>query len=338
MLTPDVRVEGFDAADWKALGEMLGQIRKPSPDAPLGGVIALTDGGRVVKLLSTTRGRLDPSSAAQGTLEALALAHGAAWALRVERSSLAELGDRFARKLVRQDRFLGQVLKLLTVVRELAEEGAVETYPRDARGLPVPSEKMVTRVIDAVVPVGKTILVGAFDGGEVVTSVALHRDKGGFDRIVGPSDVRRDIGLTSADWTRNVPGLCRAVELSVGRLAIGGFAQMKTWKHLLGDRTPGAWAAAVLSRELILHPVAPAIAIPLGVDAGRAAVAVARDLAARFGDVLLGASPFRREFDRLRDRGHGESWHLGEPHSHFPFGFDPLALFRELLSSGRSDP
>jgi hypothetical protein len=331
MLTPDVRIEGFDAADWKALGGMLGHIRKPGPDAPLGGLVALTDAGRVVKLLSTTRGRLDPSvAAAESSLEALALAQGAAWAVRVERASLVELGDRFARRLVRQDRFLGQILKLLTVVRELAEEGAVETYPRRMRSLPVPSEKMVTRVLDAVVPVGKTILVGAFEGGEVATLVALHRGKGGFDRIVGPSDVRRDIGLTSVDWTRNVPGLCRAVELSVGPLAIGGFAQMRTWKHLCGDRTPGAWAAAVLARELLLHPVAPAIAIPLGVDAGRAAVAVARDLAARFGDALLGASPFRRELDRFRDTGHGELFRL--------LGFDPLALLRELLGSGRSDP
>lgn len=324
MLTPDVRIEGFDAADWKALGELLGEIGRPSPGAPRGGVILLIDGGRVVKLLSTTRGRLDPSvAAAEGSLEALALAHHAAWAIRVDRSSLAELGDRFAWKLVRQDHFLGQILKLLSVVRELAEEGAVETYPRRVRALRVPSEKMITRVVDAVVPVGKTFLVGAFDGGEVVTSVALHRGNGGFDRIVGPSEVRRDIGLTSADWTRNVPGLGRAVELSVGPLAIGAFAQMTTWRHLLGDPRPGAWAAAVLASELLFHPVAPAIAIPLGVDAGRAAVAVARDLAARFGDVLLGTSPFGRELGRFRDRDHG---------------FDPLALLRELLSSGRSGP
>jgi hypothetical protein len=245
--------------------------------------------------------------AKEGTLQALSLAHGAAWAVRVERSSLSQLGDRFARKLVRQDRCLGQVLKLLAVVRELAEEGVLETYPRNLRALPVPSEKTVTRLLDAVVPVGKTILIAAFDGGDVVTSIALHRDREGFDRIVGPADVRREIGLTSADWTRNIPGFGRAIELAAGPLAIGAFAQMKTWKHLLGERTPGAWAAAVFARELLLHPVAPAIAIPLGVDAGRAAVAVARDLAARFGVGL-------------------------------PFGFDPLALLRELLDSGRSDP
>jgi hypothetical protein len=331
MLSPDVRIEGFDAADWMALGEMWGEARKQSPDAPLGGVILLVDGDHVVKVLSTAHGRLDPSLVAARTpLEALAVARGAAWAIRVERSALAELSDRFARKLVREDRFLGQALKLLTIVRELAESGALETYPRSVRALPVPSEKMVTRTLDAVVPVGKTILIGAFDGQDVATSVALHRSRDGFDRIVGPAEVRRDLGLVSADWAKNVPGLARAVELSVGPLAIGCFAQMRTWNHLLGDRTPGAWAAAVLARELLLHPVAPAIAIPLGVDAGRAAVAVARDLAARFGGVLSAAGPFRQELHRFRDTGQGELFRL--------FGFDPLALLRELIRSGRSEP
>jgi hypothetical protein len=339
MLTPDVRIEGFDAADWILLGQILGRdsarlSRGPgseaeeSPDAPSGGVIVLLDGGHVVKVLSTVRGRLDPSRASVvGPLEDVAVAEGAAWALRVNRAALAELSDRFARRLVREDRFLGQSLKLLAVVRELADEGALETHPRDVRLLPVPSEKIVARSLDVVCPVGRTILLGAFEGGEVLTSVALHRGRGGFDRIVGPSEVRRDLGLVSADWTRNVPGLARAVELSVGPLALGCFAQMKTWKRLASDGAPGAWAAAALGRELLLHPVAPALAIPLGVDVGRAAVAVARDLAARFGDVLSGASPLRQELNRFRDAGQGELSRL--------LGFDPFALLRELLGHGK---
>lgn len=333
MLTPDVRVEGFDAADWIALGDIFGRgsASKAKPDAPSGGVIALVDGGQVVKLLSTVHGRLEPSAAdAEGPLGALALERGAAWAIRVRRSALAELSDRFARTLVREDRLLGQTLKLLGIVRELAMEGALETYPRDVHALPVPSEKTVARALDVLCPAGRTILVGAFEGSEVVTSIALHRSRAGFDRIVGPSEVRRDLGLVSADWTRNVPGLARAVELSVGPLALGCFAQVSTWKRLVFDRAPGAWAAAALGRELLLHPVGPAIAIPLGADVGRAAVAVARDLATRFGGVLSGASPIREELSRFKNLGQEELTRL--------LGFDPLGLLRELLGHVRPGP
>lgn len=337
MLTPDVRIEGFDAADWILLGKILGGAKGVEADvlgaaheeARLGGVAVLLSGSQVVKVLSTSRGRLDPSrGSAEGPLEDVVRATGAAWGIRMQRAALAELSDRFARRLVREDRFLGQILKLVAVVRELAEAGAVETHPRDVRALPVPSEKTIDRAIDLICPPGKAMLLGAFDGGEVLTSLAVHRGRFGFDRIVGPSEVRLELGLVSGEWTRNVPGLVRAVELSVGPLALGCFAQMKTWQRLVGDRTPGAWAAAALGRELLLQPVAPALAIPLGLDVGRAAMAVARDLAARFGIVLsAGSGPLFQELNRFRDVGQGEVSRL--------LGFDPFALLRELLTPNR---
>jgi hypothetical protein len=334
MLTPDVRIEGFDAADWILLGQILGGesgdlLGTGRPDAPSGGVVVLLEGRHVVKVLSTSRGRLDPSRvSAEGPLEDVVCGAGVAWGIRMQRPALAELSDRFARRLEREDRFLGQVLKLAATVRELAEMGAIETHPRNVRALPVPSEKTVDRALDVICPPGKAMLVGAFDGGEVLTSVAIHRGRTGFDRIVGPSEVRRELGLVASDWTRNVPGLVRAVELSVGPLALGCFAQMKTWQRLVRDRAPGAWAAAALGRELLLQPVAPALAIPLGVDVGRAAMAVARDLAARFGIVLsTGGAPLFQELNRFRDAGQNEVSRL--------LGFDPFALLRELLTPSR---
>jgi hypothetical protein len=114
----------------------------------------------------------------------------------------------------------------------------------------------------------------------------MRRGSHGFDRVVGPDRIRRDTGLRSGDWRQDYRGVARAAELAVGPLAVGAFAEEHTWIHLIRDRTPGTWAAAVASRDLVFHPIAPALAIPLGIDVGRVAWALARDLADRFGAYL----------------------------------------------------
>jgi hypothetical protein len=124
------------------------------------------------------------------------------------------------------------------------------------------------------------------------------------------------MGLVSSKWAENVSGLARAAELSVGPLALGCFAQARTFRELSRSGAPGAWTAAVASREVVFHPLAPAIAIPLGVDVGLAAFAAAREFASRFG-VVLSRSADASDISRI-------------------LGFDPMALLRDLLSGSRS--
>ena len=334
MLTPDVRVEDFDVADWVALKTLLGAVgaRPASGEgAPLGagraGLVVLVSGDRVVKVLSTRDGRIAPSPAdAHTPLDELCRARDAAWGIRLERSILLQFSDRWAKRLERQDDLLAQAAKMLAVVRELSREGRVETYPRDVNSLPLPSERLLRGTLDFVCPPGKTLLFGVFEGSEVTTAVALHRGARGFDRIVGPSQFRRELGLVSVDWTTSCRGLARAVELGVGPVALGCFAQASTWRRL-PEEGSGAFARAVAAREIVLHPLAPAIAIPLGVDVGRAAYALARDLAGKLGAVSwLSASSFRPALDRARELSFdaGDVTRL--------LGFDPFAVLRALLS------
>ncbi len=331
MLTADVRIEEFDASDWIRLHDILARRGKERDESPKGGLVVVVDGERISRLVSTRRGRLDPSGAIWASpLGALAKGHGARWAVRLDRAVLLRLEELFARRIVRSDDLLGQALKLAALVRELAEEGLIETYPRDARALPIVKERLALRALDAACAPGKTILFAAFDEGDVWTSLSLHRGDRGFDRVVGPATARHEMGLVSGDWTRDSRGFSRAIELSVGPISLGCFAQTTTWERLLHDASPGAWAAAVAAREMLFHPVLPAVAIPLGVDIGRAAVAAARELAARWGvPSLLGAeSPFRPAVDRARElAGSAEVERL--------LGFDPLALLSELLSPNR---
>ena len=327
MLTVDVRVEEFDTADWLALA---GLVSPRATHKPGGGIVVLCDRGRVVKALSTVHGRLDPNDGAlAGPLADAARLAGARWAARLERPVLGRVVDDFARKLRCGDDTLAQAMKVLDVVRDLAQEGALETHPRDLRRLHA-KEQLFHRLVDVLCPVGKTILFGAFEHGRVLTSIAVHRGEHGFDRVVGPATVRTELGLVSGEVSRDSRGLARAVELSVGPLALGCFAEAQVFRELANASTPGAWTAAVAARRLVFHPLAPALAIPLGVDVGRAAVSVARDWAARLGvGPLLGESgALRPALDRVRD-------FTGRAEVERRLGFDPVSLLAELF--GRNE-
>lgn len=337
MLTPDVRVEDFDVADWIALKTLLDALGvRPTalpeggvalPETARAGLVILLSGDRVVKALSTRDGRIAPSAVdAHTPLEELCKAKGAAWGVRLERAVLLQFSDRWAKRLERQDDLLSQASKMLQVIRELAREGHAETYPRDVSALPLPSERILRSTLDFICPPGKTLLFGVFEGSEVSTAVALHRGPRGFDRIVGPSQFRRELGLVSIDWTTSCRGLARAVELGVGPVALGCFAQASTWRSLPAEGS-GAFARAVAAREIVLHPLAPAIAIPLGVDVGRAAFAIAKDLASKLGAVSwFQAGTFRPALERARELSLD-----GGDITRF-LGFDPLALLRQLFS------
>src|SRR4029078_11917419 len=82
-------------------------------------------------------------------------------------------------------------------------------------------------------------------------------------------------------WRRDFRHLSRAIEARVGPLALGCFAEVATLRKLEVDPSPGAWARAVAVRDLILSPVPAALAIPLGGDAGPAALSAVRAAPAR---------------------------------------------------------
>jgi hypothetical protein len=176
------------------------------------------------------------------------------------------------------------------VLKEQEAIGAVELWPRKFASVPVSTDRLFEKAADAVCSPGKTLLAAAFAGGGLSTCIAARRGDDGFDRIIGPERLRREMGLLSGDWTRDYRHLARAVELSVGPLALGAFAEEATWRRLLSDAAPGSWATAVAVRDVVLHPVAPAIAAALGVDLGRAMLHSARTLARRVGGFDLDAA------------------------------------------------
>jgi hypothetical protein len=327
MLSPDVRVEGFTTQEWLRLAEI---VRAPARDEPVrtsaGGVVAVTRHGRLRKLLSTRSGRLD-HVAQEWPLELseLSAQNQARWAVELTAGSLERLADRFGERLRQTDTYLSQTLEFLRVLRELEAEGGVRVWPWPVSEWPIPTERAVVRAMDALCPVGRVAVVGVFERGALYTALALHRGHKGIDAIVGPQELRPALGLLSGDYRRDAAYLGAAVEQVVGPLSLGCYGELSTFQALANAPAPGAWAAAAIARDIVIEPLSPGMALPLGLDAGRALLSGVRGLVERFGGGGLMRS------DRLvatLERG----MPLFVDDVQARLGFDPLKLLARLLT------
>jgi hypothetical protein len=288
MFSADVQVLDFTAQDWLRLPQLFRQSPEP-PAAPpgAGGIIAVRRGDRVVKVVSTVRGRLPPPDVGSASAEALARQHGGRFGVVLSTTALEQLGDRFARRLSREQSFHAQVEAIVAGMRELEQEGEVELWPSSFAQWPIPTERAFASALDLLCADGKVLLIGAFDAGELYTALCLRRRGNAFDMVMGPDRLRSDMGLLSGDFSRDYRYLGAAVEARLGPLAAACYAELSTFRRLAGQTEPGAWASAFASRDVLLTPVSPGLAVPLGVDAGRAALALAKSVVSRFG-VLQG--------------------------------------------------
>jgi len=331
VLAPDVRFEGFTAADWIRVLSLFRPRRavdeSRAPERPRGGVVAVHAGGRLQKLVHTEAGRLGLEDTQAGwplSAEALAGRHRASWALVLEAGTLDAIMERFGARARRGDDLTAQTVMLLSLVQDEYLAGRIDAWPRRLRGVPIPTPGMVRGTLDSVCPIGKTMVLGLFEGGELWACVALRRGARGFNLILGPDEVREDMGLLAGDWRRDYRHLARAIEHRAGPLSLGCFAEAATVRNLEVDPSPGAWARAVAVRDVILSPVPTALALPLGIDAGRAALAALRAVAERVDPVGVVGPTVRSLLERT---GHEDVTRM--------LGFQPLDLLRRLLSRER---
>jgi hypothetical protein len=337
VLAADVRFEGFTTDDWRRVLSLFtprrasGEPRDPS--RPKGGVVAVHDGGALIKLVHTHVGRLrldDLRAVFPVSAEEVAHRHHASWALVLERGALEAIMEGFGARARRGDDLTAQLLLLATLAREELSRGRVELWPGRLRGVPIPSPHMVARSLDAVCPRGRSMVVGLFEDGELFTCLVLRRGPAGFDLVLGPDELRADLGLLSGDWGRDYRHLERAVTDRAGPLAFGCYADAATLRRLAVDDEAGAWTRAVALREVILHPLPAPLAIPLGIDAGLAALAALRGVVDRLDPLGVVAPAVERFLDELTAPAEGER--AGEDPAHHARGFHPLELLRKILA------
>lgn len=325
MFTPDVRVAGFDAREWQRLADA---FRAPRSEAggPRGGVVVVSSGSRLRKVVSTTSGRLDPTSQPwPEPLADVAARHGARWSAELAFGALDELMERFADRVVPSQDLLAQSLELVAVLRELELEGAIRLHPTPAADWPVPRENVVLSVLDALCPSGRAIALGVFEDGDLSTCLVARRGERGFDALIGPGELRADVGFLSGDFRRDYRYVQSAIERRIAPLALGCYAELTTLRRLAAADGPGAWAAAVAARDVVLAPAPAALAVPLGLDLGRAAFQGLRALADRAG--------FGGLFEGVGQRiGRIEGLAAVEQSIADWLGFDPLKLLSRLLA------
>jgi hypothetical protein len=178
---------------------------------------------------------------------------------------------------------LEQALELGHALRELEAEGLVAMWPKRFADIPLPGPRVIGTALDMLCGDGRAIALGVFRHGELYTGLVARRRGAGFDRIVGPDELRPEMGLLSGDFRRDFRHFVRAAETEVGLLSLGVFGELPTFQMLARDVTPGSFALAVAARDLIISPTSPALAVPLGIDVGRAAFAGLRGLVERLG-------------------------------------------------------
>ena len=292
MITQDVSFEGFTATDWQRLADVFrpagGQAARDGAGADQrgarGGVVAITTGNRLRKLLHSQRGRLDVQHAEWPMkLPALAGRYESSWAAELSAGALEELVERFSERLRPRQQYLEQALELLRALRELEAEGLIAMWPRRFADIPLPGTRVIGTALDMICAEGRALALGVFRHGELYTGLVARRRGLGFDRIVGPDELRPEMGLLSGDFRRDYRHFAAAAERTVAPLSLGAFGELLTFQALAKDPAPGAFALAVTSRDLLISPVSPALALPLGLDVGRAAFAGLRGLAERFG-------------------------------------------------------
>ena len=293
MFTADCQVLDFTAQDWLRLPDLFRQPGSKQARVPsAGGILAVRDGQRMLKVTSFVRGRLALPAVGVPSAEQLCSEHDGTFALVLSTLAVEQFGDRFARRLSQGQSFHVQVEAFIAAMRELEQEGEVELWPARFADWPIPTERAFESALDLVCPNGKSIVLGAFDDGELYTALCLRRRGAAIDHVMGPDRVRRDMGLLSGDFSRDYRYLGAAVEARLGPVAVGCYAELETFRRLAADPMAGAWASAVAARDVVLTPVTPGVAVPLGVDAGRAVLSFAKGLASRFGIFDgLGAAP-----------------------------------------------
>jgi hypothetical protein len=295
MLTKDVRFEGWTAQDWGRLLTLWKASPESSGSGPRGGLLVIHSGGRVRKMLHTQRGRIEKEGEPwPARLSDLAAKHGARWVLSAKAGGLEKIAERFGARCRREDDLSSQARLLLDIVRELVGSGIIEIWPNRIDRFSLPSEPLFENTFEAIYPPGHFIFIALFDEGELFTSIALERQKGGISRIIGPDDLRPRLSFLSGDFHRDYRYALAAAEDVLGPVAFGCFSELSIFRGLQSERSWGAWLRALAVRDVIVTPTKGPLAAPLAADAAVWAAAVANSLGKRWDSLGLVLSLWRK--------------------------------------------
>jgi hypothetical protein len=348
MISDDVRIQGFDAraftnlvslfapnvvwrnerdpqdSDAPELDEHAAEAQRAA-DGSL--VVVVSAKGTVRKAFHTVRGRVrDFRFEGWDRLEGVPERYGARRIVVLREGVLEDLVARASQRMHREDDYVAQWLHVIRAVREELDAGRLAIHPRPFVSVPLPTPQLVRRTMDSVLPDDRTFVLSVWRGPTLWTCAILRRRGGEIDWVAGPDQLLAWTGPLGGDWRRDHRIVSQAVAAHVAPVHLGVYGELRSVRKILRSREPGAWARAVASREIIVSPTPPYVAVALGADA-------MRRVARKSTELLGGLDPLRQlapVLGLLRGR-------VAEVASVTQtLGFDPLKLLAQFLQ--RVDP
>ena len=341
MISADLKFEGFDSRSWTNLVSLFSPGIKDKIEGPAaqsddpalrrgssangrrGSLVVIVDADeRVLKAFHSSRGRVtDLDYGSLVDLGNVCEDYASQRCIVLREGVMEEIAERLATRLQRGDDYVTQWLVLARLFREMREAGLVRLYPDPLANVPVPAPGTVRRALDVVLPDDHSLVAMLWDRGHPWTSIAMRRRHGAIDFVAGPDLISRWTGPLGGDWRRDQRVVVDAASRFLAPVHLGIFGEASTVRRLLRSGDPGAWAAAVAVRDVVVNPTPPYVAVAIGADAVRG---VARKTARLLGgfDPLGALAPIT---SLVRARV-AEVSSVSET-----LGFDPLEVLRNVL-------
>jgi len=328
VLSPEIDLANLDARHWNNWWQLL---VPPRVLAQPTWALAILDGGKVIKLVVTKRGSLDPQATplpglTERDLAAWAKSLGVAAVVAIERSVMSQLAHDIESALRLDQDLVEQGLVALRALKRHAGKG-VWTEPPLLDLLPAPAYEPIQRTFDLLIPDRSALVAYVIedDRQRIYSSIIAVKDEGD---IVRASTHRAIVDLVpeasfARDWQKQSKRVLAAVEERFAKPSIALFFERATLMKILtgpSDQLP----REVNAKNVIIDP-APAWLLGLlggatvAAMAGRAATAIAGMLPQRTRDAA--ASIANRARDAMKESG---------AHPFALLGFDPIELWSRI--------
>ena len=327
VLSPEVELANLDARHWKNWWRLLVPPRVLDQPA---WALAIIDGKRVIKLVVTGIGTIDPIPQPPGldevSLAAWARTLGVAAIIALDRHVIGELSAEIEAALRLDQDLVAQGLVALRALKRHAGT-SVWTEPPLLELLPAPSYEPLQRTFDLLVPDRSALVAYVIDDDRkrIHSSIIAVKDDGDITRAAthrAIADLVPEAGF-ARDWNKSTNRVLAAVEDRFARPSLALFTERATLLRIVTG--PSDQLARELNAKRVV--IDPAPAWLLGLLGGAAVAAMAGRAASALAGMLpqgvrdRGSALASRARDAMKDSG---------AHPFALLGFDPIELWARL--------
>jgi hypothetical protein len=281
MIADRCEFRGFDAervANLIDLAAPPGAARGSAIVAGPPGLAVLREGNRVRKAVHTVRGRLDPDQVRLGgshDLGSLARAHGAKWVAVADAEALVAAHERASAALRPGCDLVDVGLEVGRAYVAELERGGVALWPDLLEGVTIPRRGNVEKALDVVLPPRTASVFYVFDGSRLHGELICARGDRQIEVFAGHDAL--GVGAPPARWKDEHKRLLEAVERRFAKPSVGIFVSLDTARAAArGQITSSEVPRLARRKDLIIDPLPPWLAAPLGLVAVKGAVEVGR--------------------------------------------------------------